>query len=70
VTSSSFGQMTRHGGILLIISFTVYLVLVVWVVLWKLEAPWVGDAAGLARPIKIVPSCRAETPGRARRPRC
>lgn len=55
MTSSSFGQMTRHGGILLIIAFTVYLVLVVWVVLWKLEAPWVGDAAGLARPIKIVP---------------
>jgi glycopeptide antibiotics resistance protein len=55
VTSSSFGHTTRHGGILLIIAFTVYLVLVVWVVLWKLEAPWVGDAAGLARPIKIVP---------------
>jgi glycopeptide antibiotics resistance protein len=33
----------------------VYLALLAWVVLWKLEVPWVGDAAGLARPMKLVP---------------
>ena len=33
----------------------VYLALLAWVVLWKLEVPWIGDAAGLARPIKLVP---------------
>lgn len=38
-----------------VLAFAVYLSLLTWVVLWKLEAPWIGDAAGLARPIKLVP---------------
>jgi glycopeptide antibiotics resistance protein len=33
--------------------FAVYLVLLVWVVLWKLELPWVGDAT--ERIVKLVP---------------
>jgi glycopeptide antibiotics resistance protein len=37
------------------LAFTVYLALLAWVVLWKLEAPWIGDAAGLDRPMKLVP---------------
>lgn len=40
---------------LVIVSFAVYLVLLAWVVLWKLEVPWIGDAASLVRPIKLVP---------------
>lgn len=33
--------------------FTSYLALLVWIVLWKLEAPWVGE--GPRRVIKLVP---------------
>jgi glycopeptide antibiotics resistance protein len=40
---------------LLIVLFAVYLVLLVWIILWKLEVPYVGAAASLARPIKLVP---------------
>ena len=29
----------------LIVAFAVYLVLLTWVMLWKLELPWIGDAA-------------------------
>ena len=36
----------------LIASFAVYLFLLVWIVLWKLELPWVG---GVDRVIKLVP---------------
>jgi glycopeptide antibiotics resistance protein len=35
--------------------FVVYLLLLTWMVLWKLALPWVGEAAGLARPWKLVP---------------
>lgn len=45
----------REGRPLLIALFVVYLVLLAWMVLWKLEVPWVGEAALLARPIKLVP---------------
>ena len=41
--------------IVLVLAFAVYLALLTWVVLWKLEMPWIGDAAGLVRPIKLVP---------------
>lgn len=44
----------RGRGILML-AFAVYLVLLVWVVLWKLEVPWIGEAARLARPLKLVP---------------
>ena len=40
---------------LLVVLFVVYLVLLVWIILWKLELPYVGAAASLARPIKLVP---------------
>ena len=40
---------------LLVVLFVVYLVLLVWIILWKLEVPYVGAAAGLPRPIKLVP---------------
>ncbi|GAA1997281.1 glycopeptide resistance protein VanZ1 [Microbacterium ulmi] len=39
----------------MILAFAIYLALLAWVVLWKLEVPWIGDAAGLARPLKLVP---------------
>jgi len=40
---------------LLIALFVVYLVLLVWIILWKLELPYIGAAASLPRPIKLVP---------------
>jgi glycopeptide antibiotics resistance protein len=40
---------------LVVAAFVVYLVLLAWIILWKLEVPWVGAAAGLPRPIKLVP---------------
>ncbi|MEO6533936.1 MAG: VanZ family protein [Pseudolysinimonas sp.] len=40
---------------LLVVLFVVYLVLLVWIILWKLEIPYVGRAALLPRPIKLVP---------------
>lgn len=46
---------SRPSRGILILAFAVYLALLAWVVLWKLEAPWIGDAAGLERPIKLVP---------------
>jgi glycopeptide antibiotics resistance protein len=43
----------RH--VQLSVLFGVYLVLLAWIVLWKLELPYIGEAAGLPRPIKLVP---------------
>lgn len=43
----------RHG--LLIALFVVYLVLLAWIILWKLEIPWIGEAALRPRPIKLIP---------------
>ena len=40
---------------LLIVFFAIYLVLLVWVILWKLEKPWIGEAALLPHPIKLIP---------------
>ena len=40
---------------LLVALFVVYLVLLAWIILWKLEVPYVGAAAGLPRPWKLVP---------------
>ena len=54
MTSSPLQPSTRVRGIL-IAAFVVYLVLLAWVVLWKLEMPWIGEAAGLPRPFKLVP---------------
>jgi glycopeptide antibiotics resistance protein len=54
VTSVSTPASARGRGIL-ILAFAVYLLLLAWVVLWKLEVPWIGEAATLARPLKLVP---------------
>jgi glycopeptide antibiotics resistance protein len=40
---------------LLIALFSLYLVLLVWGVLWKFTVPWIGAAAGLPHPIKLIP---------------
>ncbi len=45
----------RLGGHVLVVLFVVYLVLLVWTVVWKLEVPYVGEAALLPRPIKLIP---------------
>jgi len=45
----------KHPSKLFIAMFAIYLVLLVWIILWKLEKPWVGEAALLPRPIKLVP---------------
>ena len=53
--TNSASHSSRPSRILVIVAFAVYLALLAWVVLWKLEVPWIGDAAGLDRPIKWVP---------------
>jgi glycopeptide antibiotics resistance protein len=46
----------RQGSrVVVVVLFAVYLVLLTWLVLWKLEVPWIGEAALLPRPIKLVP---------------
>jgi glycopeptide antibiotics resistance protein len=53
---------SRDGGrALLVVLFLVYLVLLVWIVLWKLDVPWVG--AGAQRQIKLVPFVRTADAG-------
>jgi glycopeptide antibiotics resistance protein len=47
----TFGQ----GGHVLAALFVVYLVLLAWTVVWKLDVPYVGAAALLPRPIKLIP---------------
>jgi glycopeptide antibiotics resistance protein len=39
----------------LVALFVVYLVLLAWTVVWKLDVPYVGAAALLPRPIKLIP---------------
>ena len=53
MSSSSSHAGARRG--VLTLAFVVYLVLLAWVVLWKLDQPWIGDAAPLWRPLKLVP---------------
>jgi glycopeptide antibiotics resistance protein len=38
-----------------VVLFAVYLVLLTWVIVWKLEVPWVGEAAFVPHPVKLVP---------------
>jgi len=52
------GARLHERRALLIALFTVYLVLLNWVVLWKLELPYVG-ASGV-RPVKLVPFVSAD----------
>lgn len=42
-----------HGARLLIMLFLIYVLLLAWIVLWKLEPPYVG--AGALRHVKLVP---------------
>ena len=44
-----------EGGHILVALFAVYLVLLAWAVVWKLDVPYVGEAALLPRPIKLIP---------------
>ncbi|WP_345800309.1 VanZ family protein [Microbacterium sp. AZCO] len=53
-SSRRSGEPWPRRGIL-ILAFVVYLMLLAWVVLWKLETPWIGEAALLPRPLKLVP---------------
>jgi glycopeptide antibiotics resistance protein len=46
---------SKQPRALLVTLFVLYLVLVTWIILWKLELPWVGDAALLPRPWKLIP---------------
>ena len=40
---------------LLVVLFVVYLVGLAWLILWKFEVPWIGEAALLPRPLKLLP---------------
>ena len=52
----SVKKSIREGGHdLLVVLFVVYLVLLAWAVVWKLDTPYVGAAALLPRPIKLIP---------------
>ncbi len=56
VTEEPKSTSTSQGGrVLLAGLFVTYLVLLAWIVLWKLDVPYVGAAAGLPRPIKLIP---------------
>ncbi len=39
----------------LVVAFAIYLMLLVWGVLWKFTVPWIGAAAGLPHPFKLIP---------------
>ena len=53
--SAVMKQVREGGHVLLVVLFVVYLVLLAWVVVWKLDVPYVGAAALLPRPIKLIP---------------
>jgi glycopeptide antibiotics resistance protein len=40
---------------LLVALFDLYLVLLTWIILWKLELPYIGGAVGLPHPWKLIP---------------
>lgn len=42
-----------HGRRLLTVLFVVYLILLTWLILWKLEVPWIGDSK--LRRLKPIP---------------
>ncbi len=48
------GEPPRGGGrVLLLLLFVLYLVLLAWIVVWKLEVPYIGE--GELRQVKLVP---------------
>src|SRR6186997_1823402 len=48
-------QRFRQLGNVLVVLFVAYLLLLTWAVVWKLDVPYVGEAALLPRPIKLIP---------------
>jgi glycopeptide antibiotics resistance protein len=54
---------SRREHVLLVVLFVVYLVLLAWIVVWKLEVPYVGKAALLPHPFKLVPFVRTAEAG-------
>ncbi|GAA4161712.1 hypothetical protein GCM10022286_19720 [Gryllotalpicola daejeonensis] len=59
--SDSLPSRTHDRAALTVILFVVYLALLVWLVMWKFESPWVADGAG--RDIKLVPYVQTATAG-------
>jgi glycopeptide antibiotics resistance protein len=55
VKTSPRAPKARRQHVLLIMIFVVYLILLTWIVLWKLAVPSIGAAAFLPHPIKWVP---------------
>jgi glycopeptide antibiotics resistance protein len=47
--------LRRGGDVVLVALLVIYLILLAWIVLWKLDVPYIGAAAGLPRPIKLIP---------------
>ena len=67
--SSSSNRSGARGRGRLTLAFVGYLVLLAWVVLWKLEVPWIGEAATLLRPLKLVPFVSSGDAGASAPPR-
>lgn len=57
------GERTR-GRTALVLMFAVYLVLLVWIVLWKVELPWLGEES--RRVVKLVPFVAGDGTGASR----
>src|SRR6187402_1081120 len=55
VVTTGSEQISRRHHPLLVALFVVHLILLAWIILWKLDTPWVGAAAGLPRPLKLIP---------------
>src|SRR4029077_13445193 len=53
--SAAENKPFRQDGRVLVVLFVVYLVLLAWAVVWKFDMPYVGEAALLPRPIKLIP---------------
>lgn len=68
--STPENEPCRDGGRVLVVLFLVYLALLTWIVLWKLEAPYVGG--GGMRQVKFAPfapsaGAGASTPSKSTR---
>lgn len=52
-------RQTKPSGprshVLTSVLFGIYVVLLIWIILWKLAVPWIGEAALLPHPIKLIP---------------
>lgn len=46
---------SKQPRALLVSLFVLYLILLTWIILWKLELPYIGGAVGLYHPWKLVP---------------